>query len=152
MIGQHVLLREPGLALVARKRLLPGVDPLHVTQTRMSSACPTPPLPSSWITSVPAVHLKRRILGEPGLTVGALVRPRARVRPMMQHQGRFGAERLSAVGADVLQVAPFVDLTCNRGAEDRLRVFLFSTAGQQSHVNSEQGAPVSGDGPHPSSV
>lgn len=119
MIGQHVLLREPGLALVARKRLLPSVNPLHMTQTRMSSACLTP-LPPSWITSLPAVHLECRILGKPGLTVGALVRPHARVRPLMQHQGRFGAERLSAVGADVLQVAAFVDLMRNRDAEDRL--------------------------------
>lgn len=117
----------------------------------MSSARLTP-LPSSRITSVPAVHLECRILGEPGLTVGALVRPRARVRPLMQHQGRFGAERLSAVGADVLQAAAFVDLTCNRDAQDRLRAFPFSTAEQRPDVDSEQNAPVSGDGPHPSSV
>lgn len=116
MISQHVLLREPGIALVARKRLLPSVDPLHMTQTRMNSACLSP-LPSSWITPVPAVHLERGILGKPGLTVGALVRPQARVRPLMQHQGRFGAERLSAVGADVLHAAAFVDLTCNRDAD-----------------------------------
>lgn len=151
MIDQHVLLREPGIALVARKRLLPSVNPLHMTQTCMNSACLSS-LPSSWITSVPAVHLECRILGKPRLTVRALVRPHARVRPLMQHQGRFGAERLSAVGADVLQVAAFVDLMCNRDAEERLRAFLFSTASQQPYVNSEQSAPVSGDGPHPSSV
>lgn len=51
--------------------------------------------------SLPAVHLERRILGKLGLTVGALERPQARVRPLMQHQGGFGAEGLSTVGADI---------------------------------------------------
>lgn len=76
--------------------------------------------------SVPAVHLECRILGKLGLTVGALERPQARVPPLMQHQGGFGAEGLSTVGADILQVAAFVDLTYNRDTEDQLRVILLN--------------------------
>lgn len=83
--------------MVARKRLFPSVNPLHMT--KQSHFCLTP-LPSSRVISVPAVHLERRILCKLGLTVGALERPQARVRPLMQNQGGFGAEGLSAVGAD----------------------------------------------------
>lgn len=34
VVGQHVLLREPGFAMVARKRLFPGVNPWHITHTQ----------------------------------------------------------------------------------------------------------------------
>lgn len=58
------------------------------------------------------MHLESGILGKLGLAVGALEGPQARVRPLVQQQGALGAERLSAVGADVLQGAAFVDLPC----------------------------------------
>lgn len=85
MVGQHVLLGEPGLALVAREWLLSCVSP--------------------------AVHLEGRVLGKAGPAVGALERLRARVRPFMQRQRRFRAEGLSAIRADVSQVVTFVHLS-----------------------------------------
>lgn len=85
------------------------------------------PTPSSRAISVPAVYLERRFLGKPGLTVGAFERPQARVCPLMQRQGGFGAEGLSTVGADVFQVAAFMDLTCSRETEDQLRDILFDS-------------------------
>lgn len=109
-----MLLREAGLALVARKRFFSGVNPVHTAHKHALILPVSHHRHPLRIISVPAMHLECRILGKPGLTVGALERPHARVRPLMQRQGRFGAERLSAVGADVLLVAAFVDLMCGR--------------------------------------
>lgn len=47
------------------------------------------------------MHLERGILGKLGAAVGALVGLRTRVRPLVQQQGRLGAERLAALVADV---------------------------------------------------
>lgn len=60
------------------------------------------------------MHLERRVLGKFGPTVSALERLRACVGPLMQHQGCFGAERLSALEADMPQIVAFVDLRSSR--------------------------------------
>lgn len=89
------------------------------------------------------MHLESGILGKFGLAVGALEGPQARVRPLVQQQGALGAERLSAVGTDVLQGAAFVDLPCSRDTEDQSICVTFP--------GREGGAPVVGDGRRPSS-
>lgn len=66
------------------------------------------------MSSVPAVHLERRVLGKFGPAVGALERLRTCVRPLVQHQSSFGAERLSALRADVTQIVTFMDLRSSR--------------------------------------
>lgn len=60
------------------------------------------------------MHFERGILGKLGAAFGALVRLVARVRSLVHQQRRLGAESFAAPGADVAQVAAFVDL---RGGE-----------------------------------
>lgn len=60
------------------------------------------------------MHFERGILGKLGATFGALVRLVARVRSLVHQQRCLGAESFAAPGADVAQVAAFVDL---RGGE-----------------------------------
>ncbi len=66
------------------------------------------------MSSVPAVHLESRVLGKSGPTVGALERLRTCVCPLVQQQGSFGAERLSAVRADMSQIITFMYLRSSR--------------------------------------
>lgn len=89
------------------------------------------------LSSLPAMHLQGRVLRKSGPAVGALVGPRARVRPFMQQQGRFGAEGLPAVGTHVLQV-PLVHL----GAKPAVSVTAF-TSGRGKR---RRPTPVSGGG------
>lgn len=57
------------------------------------------------------VHLESGVLGKPGAAVRALEGLLAGVRPLVQHQGRFGAEGLSALGAHVEVGVTFVHLS-----------------------------------------
>lgn len=80
-----MLLREPGFTLVTCKWLLSCVSP--------------------------AVHLEGRVLGKPGPAVGALKGLCTRVCPLVQQQSGFGAECLSAVGADMSRIVTFMHLS-----------------------------------------
>lgn len=118
VIYQHVFLSETRVALVAGKRLLSGVNPSCKKKTKPESAHQHRPAGfSKLLPLLPAVHLKRRILGKLGAAFGALVRLGACVRSLVHLQRRLGAERFAAPGADVPQVAAFVDL---RGGEMQL--------------------------------
>lgn len=96
-----MFLRKPGFTLVARKRLFPSVNPLHMKKKQTHLSCLSHTTAISQVISVPAVHLECRILGKLGLTLRALVRLQACVSPLMQRQGVFRGEGLSTVGADI---------------------------------------------------
>lgn len=57
------------------------------------------------------MHLEGGVLAELGAAFSALIRLGARVRSLVHLQSRLGAERFAAAGADVPQVAAFVDLS-----------------------------------------
>lgn len=57
------------------------------------------------------MHLEGGVLTELGPAFRALERLGARVRSLVHLQRRLGAERFAAEGADVPQVAAFVDLS-----------------------------------------
>lgn len=51
------------------------------------------------------MHLECRVLGKLRPTVGAFVGFRARVCPLVQQQGSFGAKGLSTFGANMSQIS-----------------------------------------------
>lgn len=81
------------------------------------------------MSSVPAVHLEGRVLGESGSTVGALKRLCACVCPLVQQQGSLGAESLSAVRANVSHVVTFMYLGSSRKTHQDKCVLLLSNYG-----------------------
>lgn len=96
------------------------------------------------------MHFERGILGKLGAAFGALVRLVARVRSLVHQQRRLGAESFAAPGADVAQVAAFVDL---RGGETEVMQWK-----QKLKINSvvlcvltPRPSPVSDGGRRPSS-
>lgn len=68
----------------------------------------------SLVSFIPAVHLKGRILGKSGSTVGALIGLRSCVCPLMQQQCCFWAKSLPTIRADMSQIVTFMYLRRNK--------------------------------------